>query len=91
MKSRRFIVLAVVLTFFIAMVAVSYAETDEDDAVGTIVAISGKMVTVKESTGKEKKLEVKDLKGVKKGDYVVIDDSKIKKINPEKKKGLDLE
>jgi uncharacterized Zn ribbon protein len=73
------------------MAAVSYAEDDPgDDAVGTVTKIVGNVVTVKESDGKEKKLEVKDLRGLKTGDYVIISDLKVKKINPEKKKGLDL-
>ncbi len=92
MKSKRFIILAIMMALFIGLAAVSYAATDDasDDAVGTVTKIAGLKVTVKESSGTEKTVEVKDLKGLKVGDYVIIDDSKVKKINAEKKKGLDI-
>ncbi len=91
MKNRRFIILAIMLALFVGLAAVSYAADDtSDDAVGTVTKVAELKVTVKESSGKEKTVEVKDLKGLKVGDYVIIDDNKVKKINPEKKKGLDI-
>ena len=91
MKSKRFIMVAIMLALFIGMAAVAYAADDpSDDAVGTVTKIADLKVTVKESGGQERTVTVKDLKGLKVGDYVIIDDSKVKKINPEKKKGLDI-
>ncbi len=92
MKKNRFVVLAVAFALVLGMAAFSFAAEDDasDDATGTVTAISGKAVTVKELNGKEKTLEVKDLKGLKTGDFVIIDDLKVKKINPERKKGLDI-
>ncbi len=91
MKKRYFILLAVMFTLIFGTAVVSYAADDpSDDATGTVTKISEKVVTVKEANGMEKTIEVKDLKGLKIGDFVIIDDLKVKKINPERKKGLDI-
>ncbi len=89
METRNYIFLAIILALFVGLSSAAYSETEcKDDAVGNVSKISGQMVTVKENSGKEKTVEVRDLKGLKTGDYVIIYDNKIKKINPEKKKGL---
>jgi len=81
----------IVLVLLIGIAATTYAEQEcEDDVVGTVTKIVELKVTVKKDTGKEKTVEVRDLKGLKLGDYVIIYDNKVKKINPEKKKGLEL-
>ncbi len=92
MKKNRFFLLVLSLVLVVGMAAVGYAAEDDasDDATGTVTKISGNTVTVNDISGKTMTLEVKDLKGLKTGDFVVIDDLKVKKINPERKKGLDL-
>ena len=92
MKKNRFVLLVMALALVIGMAAVGYAAEDDpsDDATGTVTKISGNVVTVNDISGKTVTLEVKDLKGLKTGDFVVISDFKVKKINPERKKGLDL-
>ena len=92
MKNRYFILQTIVFALVLGTAVMSYAAADDpsDDATGTVTKISDKTVTVKEASGTERTLTVKDLKGLKTGDFVIIDDLKVKKINPERKKGLDI-
>ncbi len=92
MKKNRFFLLVLSLVLVFGMAAVGFAAEDDpsDDATGTVTNISGNVVTVNDISGRTLTLEVKNLKGLKTGDFVVIDDLKVKKINPERKKGLDL-
>lgn len=91
MKRNRFVLLVMALVLAVGMAAAGYAvEEDLDDAVGTVVKISNRVVTVDDISGRKMVIEVKNLKGLKVGDYVIIEDYKVRKINPERKKGLDL-
>lgn len=91
MKRKLLVIMTMTLMLMAGNIFVVFAEDDpSDDATGTVMKIVGKTVTVKEANDKQKTIEVKDLKGLKVGDYVIIDDLKVKKINPERKKGLDL-
>ncbi len=92
MKKKSLMYLAVVVALCLGLAGISHAvvDDDRDDATGTVTKIVGNAVTVKQLSEKEITLEVKALKELKVGDYVVIEDYKVKKINPERKKGLDL-
>lgn len=65
---KRILVLLVALVFTLGVVGLAFAV----DVKGTVTKVEGKKVTVKDASGKETTVEVKNPAGVKAGDKVEI-------------------
>ena len=79
MKTKKFIVLLMAMVFTLGVVGLSFSA---QEIKGTVSKIDGNKLTILDDMGKEKTVEVKDLKSLKEirvGDRVLVKDGKVTK------------
>ncbi len=72
---KRFVALMALVFFVLGVVTIAFSA----EVKGTITKIDGNKLTLKQADGKEVTVEVKDAKGLKVGDYVIVKDGVAKK------------
>lgn len=82
---KKAIALIVMLTFVLGLAGLALAA----EVKGTITKIEGNKLTIKQADGKEVTVEVKDAKGLKVGDTVIVKDGVATKETPKKKKAIE--
>jgi outer membrane lipoprotein SlyB len=79
METKKFIVLLMAMVFTLGVVGLSFSA---QEIKGTVSKIEGNKLTILDDMGKEKTVEVKDLKSLKEirvGDRVLVKDGKVTK------------